>query len=68
MPDYLVVTTIPTSPDKDAVLATKERLVRSKNEARAIAHVVQDTVYISRTSVDDVVRLTKSGAEVEIAE
>jgi len=56
------------APAKDAAPTTTERLVRAKNEARAVAHVVKDTVAIERASVDDVVRLTKAGVELELAE
>jgi hypothetical protein len=45
-----------------------ERLVRAKNEARAIAHVVKDTISIDRASTDDVIRLTQAGVKMEQAE
>jgi hypothetical protein len=63
MPDYLIqVTTRAT--DKPTVT---ERLVRAKNQATALAHVVNDTVAVDRASTDDVVRLTKAGVELETA-
>jgi len=61
MPDYHV--TVVAS--KDA--ATVERIVRAKNEARAIAWVAGDTITISRVSNDDLVRLAKAGVDIEIA-
>ena len=67
MPDYLIRTTNIKKSAEAAQLIT-ERLVRAKNEARAVAHVVKDTVAIERASVDDVVRLTKAGVELELAE
>jgi hypothetical protein len=60
MPDYCI--TISTKNE------TAERLVRAKNEARAVAHIVKDTVKVERSQVDDVVRLTKAGVELEVAE
>lgn len=66
MPDY-VLKIIATKATVDQPIVT-ERLVRAKNEARAIAHIVKDTISIDRATVDDVVRLTKMGVEVEVAE
>jgi hypothetical protein len=62
MPDYKVSITV----DKNADVR-KERLVRAKNQSAALAHVVADTVTIDRATIDDVVRLTKAGVEVEQA-
>jgi len=64
MPDYLIKVTT----NRATEAATVERLVRAKNEARAIAHVSRDTIECDRASVDDVVRLTKAGVELEVAE
>jgi len=61
MPDYHV--TVTASKDHETV----ERIVRAKNEARALAWVAGDTITISRVSVDDLIRLTKAGVEVEQA-
>lgn len=63
MPDY-VITITTRAADKPTVT---ERLVRAKNEARAISHIVTDTVAVDRASTDDVVRLTKAGVEIEVA-
>jgi hypothetical protein len=71
VPDYLISTTIKVpeadrgEPKGDST--TTERLVRAKNEARAIAHVVADTVKVARASTDDVIRLSKAGVELEVA-
>lgn len=62
-PEYLITITTRAA-DKPT---TTERLVRAKNEARAIAHVINDTVAVDRASTDDVVRLTKAGVEIENA-
>ena len=64
MPDYLIKVTVPTQ-DLDV---TKERLVRAKNEARALAHVVKDTVTVERATTDEIIRLTQAGVPMEVAE
>jgi hypothetical protein len=64
MPDYLVQIITKAA---DETVKT-ERLIRAKNEARAIAHVVNDTISVDRASTDDILRVAKAGAEVEIAE
>ena len=61
MPDYHV--TVKARADHETV----ERIVRAKNEARALTWVVGDTITISRISVDDLVRLTKAGVDIEVA-
>lgn len=63
MPDY-VITITTRAADNPAIT---ERLVRAKNEARALSHVVSDTVGVDRASTDDIVRLTKAGVEIETA-
>ena len=65
MPDYLVKTTVARM---EAAGYVRERLVRAKNEARAVAHVVKDTVAIERASNDDIIRLTQAGVSMEVAE
>ncbi len=65
MPDYRITVSVPVATDKQ--FEKIERLVRAKNEARAIAHVVKDTVQIERCSADDLIRLTKAGVEIEVA-
>ena len=67
MPDYRIkITHQPTNAETLQEISV-ERLVRAKNEARAIAHVVKDTVQIERCSADDLIRLTKAGVEIEVA-
>ena len=61
MPDYHV--TITASKDHETV----ERIVRAKNEARALTWVAGDSITISCISVDDLVRLTKAGVDIEVA-
>lgn len=60
MPDYKITVSL----DSDS---KAERLVRAKNQAAAIAHVVKDSVQIDKASADEIIRLTKAGVEVEIA-
>lgn len=72
MPDYLVTVMIPNAaplgtPGGSAGPHTRERIVRAKNEAAAIKHVVADTLTITRVSIDDAMRLASSGASVEVA-
>lgn len=61
MPDYLVKTTIP---NEDAP-ATRERIVRARNRAAALQHVVSDTISIEAASIDDAMRLAANGGKVE---
>lgn len=66
-PEYLVkVSSKPAVADAKPVVT--ERIVRAKNEARAISHVVSDTVTVERATIDDAMRLSKLGVEVENAE
>lgn len=51
-PDYLIKTTIPGA-------AACERIVRAPNEARAIKHVVSDTLAVTRATIDDAIRVGK---------
>lgn len=60
MPDYLIITAL----DKDT---KTERIVRAKNEAAAIKHVVSDTITVRRAFVDDAMRLAGKGGVVETA-
>lgn len=64
MPDYLV-TNHATVGDETLLV---ERIVRAKNEARAIAHIVQDSVTVKRLSIDDAMRLGAEGVKVEVAQ
>ncbi len=75
MPDYLITTTIPLDviegdgieKQMKTAPAKRERLVRAKNEAAALKHVVADTITIARASIDDAMRLAGAGARVEVA-
>lgn len=55
MPDYLIVTTIHADHDNGGF--KQERIVRAKNRAAAIKHVIGDTLTISEATIDDAVRL-----------
>lgn len=74
MPDYLITTTIPTISQHSPRLdggdgpAKRERIVRAKNEAAALKHVVSDTIVIERATIDDAMRLAAVGGKVEQAE
>jgi len=61
MPDYLITTTI--NPEGETAQQS-ERIVRAKNEARAIRHVVSNTIAVTRATLDDAIRVGK----VEVAE
>lgn len=52
MPDYLIITTL----DSDT---KTERIIRAKNEAQAIRHIIADTVTIDRATLDDAIRVGK---------
>jgi hypothetical protein len=72
MPDYLITTTIPPNGSEfqgvqGADSAKRERLVRAKNEAAAIKHVVADTITVTRATIDDAMRLAQAGVKVETA-
>lgn len=67
-PDYLITTIIPNAaplgtPGGSAAVHKRERIIRAKNEAQAIRHVVADTVTIDRATLDDAIRVGK----IEIA-
>lgn len=62
MPDYLIITTIPGQTP-----AKRERIVRAANEAKALKHVVADTLKIERASIDDAMRLAGDGVKLETA-
>lgn len=65
MPDYLITTKIPGNKlDADA---SRERIVRAKNQAQAIKHVVADTLTCEVASIDDAMALARTGGMVELA-
>lgn len=72
MPDYLITCTIPTATVEIQTISEKEptkipaekpavrvRIVRAKNEAQALRHVVADTITIGRATLDDAIRVGK---------
>lgn len=59
MPDYLIRTQL----NQD----TGERIVRAKNKAQAIAHVVADTLKVDVATTDDAMRIAGAGGKLEIA-
>jgi hypothetical protein len=60
VPDYLVITSI------DSAVKT-ERIVRAKNSAGALRHVVADTISVRQAHIDDAMRLAQAGGVVEEA-
>ena len=67
MPDY-VLTVTTKAPAADAKPLVIERLVRAKNQASAVGHVVSDTVTCKLAETDEIIRLAKAGVERETAE
>lgn len=65
MPDYLITSLVAGNADSAPVKS--ERIVRAKNRATAIQHVVSDTITAERASVDDAMRIAAAGGKVEIA-
>lgn len=60
MPDYLITTSI----DSDT---SRTRIVRAKNQAQAIKHVVADTLRVAVASIDDAMKLAREGGAIETA-
>lgn len=67
MPEYVVTITQPAAAS-DAKPVTTERFVRAKNQAQALAHVVDDTIAVKLAETDDVIRVTQAGVKLETAE
>jgi hypothetical protein len=69
-PDYLISITIPGDglhgENRDQP-TTRERIVRAKNQAQALKHVLTDTITIEAASIDDAMRIGAAGGTVEIA-
>lgn len=61
MPDYLVITQIEET-------VKTERIVRAKNSAAALRHVVADTITVRQAQIDDAMRLAAAGGKVEEAQ
>jgi len=66
MPDYLVTVTVPPNTNAEATPQRRERILRAKNEAAAIRHVVSDTISVERLRVDDAMRLATTGVTLEL--
>jgi hypothetical protein len=67
MPDYLITTALTAGPLEDRKPIVVERLVRAKNQAQAIKHVVADTLTVAVAGIDDAMRIASAGGKVEIA-
>jgi hypothetical protein len=67
MPNYLIQTILAGAPIDDRSPVVIERIVRASNKARAIAHVVADTLKVDVATVDDAMRVAGAGGKVEVA-
>lgn len=63
MPHYHVT----INPTKAESASAVVRIVEAKNQARAIAHVVADTVFVKLAEPADFMALAKAGGEIETA-
>jgi hypothetical protein len=63
MPDYIIRTTITRGDEHD----TTVRLVRAKNQAQALKHVVADTITIDAATTEDVMSVAAAGGALETA-
>lgn len=52
----------------DVGTAEQERLVSAKNEARALAHVCQSHIIVSKPTSAELVELGSAGVKIESAE
>lgn len=68
MPEYLITTSVPLAPPDDKEKHVRERLVRAKNQAQALQHVVGDTITVKQASIEDAMRLAAKGVTLETAE
>lgn len=68
MPVYKCVVVLPSLDSPIAESKSETRLVEAKNEARAIAHIVQKHVAISRPTNRELVDLGADGIQIETAE
>lgn len=61
MPHYTIE---PTKPVTDG---PRLRIVEAKNQARALSHVVEDTLTVRLSEPADCMNLAKAGSEIESA-
>lgn len=66
MPKYLVTIKNPVDAS-NSLNPVRERLVDAPNEARALRHVVDDTIEIRIATVEDAMRLAPAGVAIEKA-
>lgn len=62
MPHYIVEPKTPQDPE-----AVPTRIVEAKNQAGALAHVVEKTLVVRLAEIEDIVSATKAGVEIEKA-
>jgi len=68
MPIYKIEVTATGQNDTAKVKAKETRLIRANNQARALSHVVKDSIVVEPCSVDDAVALGAAGVQVEDAD
>lgn len=66
MKDFIIKTTIPARTDGDEP-AVRERLVRARNQAQAVKHVVLDTIQAGAATTEDAMRIASAGGKLELA-
>lgn len=72
MPDYLITSTLKifktTAPLETPETCKVERLVRAKNQASALKHVLADTITVESAGTEDAMRIAAAGGKLELAE
>jgi hypothetical protein len=70
MPHYTITVQATKNVDNEGepVHESVTRIIKAKNEARAIAFVVSDTLTSSLSTPDDFMMLARAGGEIEIAQ
>lgn len=65
MPYYKITTTIPA--DGEGQPVTRVRAIDAKNEAKALKHVLADTVKVEALTVAEAMKLAQDGVKLEQA-
>jgi len=66
MKDFMIKTTIPARADGEEP-TVRERLVRARNQAQALKHVVLDTIQVGAATTEDAMRIAAAGGKLEQA-
>lgn len=65
---YIKITTDPTATTADQPTPlTVERLVRAKNQAQAVAHVVKDSITVELADTESIMWCAQTGVKLEHA-